>query len=812
MKNKLALTVLTITLLVGLGAATVSAQSLLNEMKIGSCIKPKGADAQKFKADKESTKTPEEQLFDYLVSLERRRGLVLDARPFAINQATGKLSFSGNEGRVTVVNMNPFAYSYTVSVAQHELVSSALTDFIDLLLPAKLRPGRPQSGGTANLTDKNAQNNQDTRIGQILDRLNDLHCNNTEEGCKALTTLKELAFKVQEKLKVLKHVKEPDEFGQYRNNLGAARNEEVDAYGACVAATTLRSDLRTFFSNQNALTPLNNANDELKIVERLATDLRSLLDQYNRDTGLNTYNARCRGFKCIDQVVAYSSEAATILDSFRREVDEQLQTAEEMTNTLKATDAMASKEGLFARTSTIIKRFEFTEAEISLTRGPVNKKNQNVASAASAPTGAAAAATGGGPNPVVKGGGAPSGSGGPNNNDGDAVKAEEKLNDDKDATKDKAAAPAGNGGNTGGGGNALTNASTQSIQIGRARFLLSGGLVFSPMQRQTFDKITGFAHDANGNPTGTGNDNVVGVTEDSPRRLLPMAILNTRIHSWEPTSFYFSLGVTAKHDDNVDIEYLLGPSVSLLNERALFTFGGYVGKVQTLVPDVQVGDKIPASAGDAKLFTKHYSWKPGFSFSYVFSESKKQSESLAGGGGGQGSSSNKADLKDEIRIGGVPFSLAMGLIYTSLEDQTYDEILGFARDRMGNLTNGKNLTRIAGLASDSDYRMVPMAMLHTRLLKFGSRSLYFTTGVSGRKVDDKVKIEYLLGPSVNLYRRKLFFTFGAFAGKRQTLSGDFFPGAALEKDQSVTTHDRYIWKPAFGFSYDISRIFRRDAQ
>jgi hypothetical protein len=335
------------------------------------------------------------------------------------------------------------------------------------------------------------------------------------------------------------------------------------------------------------------------------------------------------------------------------------------------------------------------------------------------------------------------------------------------------------------------------------------------MPRQTFGPITGFAHDANGNPTGSGNDNIIGVTEDSPRRLLPMAILNTRIHSWEPTSFYFSLGVTAKHEDNVDIEYLLGPSVSLLNERALFTFGGYVGRVQSLVPDVRIGDKIPDSAGtDAKLFTKHYSWKPGFSFSYVFSESKKQAESLAGGGGGQSAAGRAAsDLKDEIRIGGVPFNLAMGLVYTSLEDQTFDEIVGFARDRQGNLTNGKNLTRITGLVSDSDYRMVPMVMLHTRLLSFGSaRSLYFTTGVSGRKVDDSVKVEYLLGPSINLYRRKLFLTFGAFAGKRQVLGGDFFEGAALGKDQHVTTHDRYVWKPAFGFSYDISRIFRRDAQ
>src|SRR5215211_37064 len=117
MKNKLAAALITLTFLAAFGAATTSAQSLLNDMKIGSCLNRNGDDAKKFKVDKESTSSPDEQLFDYLVSLERRRGLVLDVRPFAINQATGKLSFSGDNGRVTVVNMNPFSYTYTVSVA-----------------------------------------------------------------------------------------------------------------------------------------------------------------------------------------------------------------------------------------------------------------------------------------------------------------------------------------------------------------------------------------------------------------------------------------------------------------------------------------------------------------------------------------------------------------------------------------------------------------------------------------------------------------------------------------------------------------------
>ena len=356
---------------------------------------------------------------------------------------------------------------------------------------------------------------------------------------------------------------------------------------------------------------------------------------------------------------------------------------------------------------------------------------------------------------------------------------------------------------------ALSPDINESIQIGRPRFLLSGGLVVSPMRRQTFENVKGFGRDANGNPTGDGSQNVVGFGENSPRRMMPMVMLNTGVSSFKPTSLYFSLGVTAKHDDDVDVEYLLGPSFSLLNERALFTFGGYVGKVQNLVADVKVGDEIPDSAGDAKLFTKRYSWKPGFSFTYVFSKNERSGESFSSGGGDTG---GKADLKNEIRIGGIPFNLALGLAYTSLEDRTYDEIVGFARDREGNLTNGQNLTRIVGLTSSSGYRLAPLALLHTRLFDFGNRSFYFSTGVTGKKTDDKVQIEYLLGGTINAYRRKIFLTFGAFAGKQSVLGGDFFLGAKLDKDQSVTTTTRYVWKPAFTISYDITRILPSSSQ
>src|SRR5690349_9708674 len=115
---------LLIPLVVFLGCFTsgnAEAQSLLNEIKIDQC------------------EPDPHQSLNTLIAIEEKRGLVLDARPFAINQSTGKLVFDGKTGRVSVVHMNPFVYQYHISVAQEELVSTAVSDFINILLPEALR-------------------------------------------------------------------------------------------------------------------------------------------------------------------------------------------------------------------------------------------------------------------------------------------------------------------------------------------------------------------------------------------------------------------------------------------------------------------------------------------------------------------------------------------------------------------------------------------------------------------------------------------------------------------------------------------------
>src|ERR1051326_2724673 len=730
---------------------------------------------------------------DTLKKNEERRGLVIDVRPLAINQSTGILSFEGKTGRVSIVNMNPFIYKYSISVTQQELTTSAVTDFIDILLPPGLRIG---SGANKAEDTKSQAGNRaaqktvaDSPIAQRLQHFDPANCRNPNDaGCVALKTMHAEFIQIRDALNVAKfddRLTPRPAIQTFKTDIIALRNEELDATQTCTAAQALNTDLNVSKPG-DYLDSLKGVNNAIKQISRQANDLSDLSDKYFEDNELKKYVVRCDGFNCATEFSDYAKAVVALLGLYSKDLGDLTATVGAMNQALELTDQMKNKDGVFGRTFDVIKKFELTEATVSVARTKIDSKTEAPAREADEEDGAK----------KVQSAHYSSVSRVMTQGDDTSKRHGDQLDDKEKDTKNSKE------------GNGLAPDINESIQIGRPRFLLSGGLVFSPLRRQTFDNVKGFVRDADRNPIGDGNKSVVGFSENSPRRLMPMVMLNTRLTSFEPTSLYFSLGVTAKHDDNVDVEYLLGPSFSLLKERALFTFGGYVGKVQRLVPDVKIGDEVPADAGDAKLFTKRYSWKPGFSFTYVFSQNERRGESVSTGGGGTGGA---GDVKNEIRIGGIPFNLAMGLAYTSLEERTYDEIVGYARDREGNLTNGQTLTRIVGLTSSSGYRLAPLVLLHSRLFDFGTHSFYFSTGVTAKKSDDNLEIEYLLGGTVNAYRRKIFVTFGAFAGKQPVLGGDFFLGAKLDKDQNVTTTTRYLWKPGFAISYDISKILKRDS-
>ena len=70
---------------------------------------------------------------------------------------------------------------------------------------------------------------------------------------------------------------------------------------------------------------------------------------------------------------------------------------------------------------------------------------------------------------------------------------------------------------------------------------------------------------------------IVGTSEDSKRRISPIAMLHYRMPYTR--NVFASVGVTGKRDSaGTDLEYLLGPS--FLFRNMFFTVGGYAGKQQ----------------------------------------------------------------------------------------------------------------------------------------------------------------------------------------------------------------------------------------
>ena len=779
------------------------AQSL-NNIQIGRC----SASAPPAAVGAPAT---ERQRVNDLITTEERRGLVIDSRPFAVNQATGKVLFERGAGHVSVTHMNPFVYTYRISVAQQELVNTAVSDFIKLLLPPSLStvPLPKFREGAFRQPDVAAP----AKLRQLERRLNMVACNvlavnpDERDACRATNEMLRV-FRVIEAgiappapgapvvisplFAILDSSTIPlagggmglteTLYGNYVDDVNRLRNAQLHAIDSCSQAQQLNVTLGGF-NFQAYFDELNRAQQEIDQLRSLTEDLAQLTQAYNADAKLKTIIVRCSGFNCTGQFEEYATAVQALLgdENYQGKLNTLRAKGEEMRNMYDLTQQMRGKQGLFARSFDIEKKFELSAATISLKREELKPTDSDEDTDDT--------------NHIRTAKSRRSDTNNLASNDPAPKKTSTNDDDDKDEKTENSENPP-----------ALVGDVNEVVQIGRPRFLLSAGLVYSPLPRQTFAKVKGFALDAQGNPTGNGDADVVGFTENSPRRLFPMVFLNSRLLDSSKASLYFSLGVTGKHDDNFDLEYLIGPSVSFLNDRALFTFGAYGGQTQNLVNDVRIGDAIPDALGDVELYRKRIAWKPGFSFSYSFSSTKKGEASFAA------STSPKDELRNEIRIGSIPFNLALGMAFTSLEQRTYNEIAGFARDRTGNLTNGETLARIVGVTSSSNYRLSPLATLHTRLTNFRRHDFYFTTGISGKKTDDDFDVEYLLGGSFNVYRRKVFLTFGTFIGKQNNLRDNFFEGLALDTGQTISTERRYVWKPTFAFSYDISRIISRPAQ
>lgn len=159
------------------------------------------------------------------------------------------------------------------------------------------------------------------------------------------------------------------------------------------------------------------------------------------------------------------------------------------------------------------------------------------------------------------------------------------------------------------------------VQFGDAPyFAITGGLAFSTLDRREFQRVQGFASNRQGEIVGTQVTPIVGVKEDSSTRITPLLMLNGRLYRPRVERFFsglhWSLGVTGKNDNKgTDIEYLVGPSVSFLNDQMFFTVGGYAGKQQEIEGNLFPGAEVPKDLAEIPV-RKNYHWKLGFGLTY----------------------------------------------------------------------------------------------------------------------------------------------------------------------------------------------------
>ncbi len=163
-----------------------------------------------------------------------------------------------------------------------------------------------------------------------------------------------------------------------------------------------------------------------------------------------------------------------------------------------------------------------------------------------------------------------------------------------------------------------------NFRMGSAPFFsLSAGVVFSPLRKFEFDRIQGFERDEQGNTVlVNGQPNlttVIGLKETSRTRISPILFLNGRVHEWDSgpiDGLHISLGLTAKNDnEGLDPEFLVGPSLSMLERKLFFTFGGYAGRQQKLTGGLFEGFAVPSTVTDLPI-QKNYRWSFGFALSY----------------------------------------------------------------------------------------------------------------------------------------------------------------------------------------------------
>lgn len=782
---------------------------------------------------------------------------IIDARPNPTNAVMGKSEF-GKRAQVFIINMNPFLNSkgYEIKVEQDEIPDTAVITFLKLLTPltgALTEKGAGQESSINNSSEKNAAVDANhAKLDIIIKRLEEKPafletCGKDTKRfsplCRALTLL------IEQKGELLK---EKDTINGIWNNvllkeiseseekIGASNetllDPDIESRPLCIAAQDFISSMNVRKTRLMGVLSkaVENSGVELRekveyeqkrlnIFDTKIEEFQSLVKRVKDSLGKNDNAVKefvipedsdlsgSSGFNYLSDLETFGVNIKAIVTGYKA----QAQRLDDVVKQIDASKYLKDKlvdnldnqnASLFQRELAIEKKFEYSKVKISVK--PLGAKEDTTASNGKGKSNTPNAPVGNTPSDGSNGASSGSNPASPPNEG--SIRAngpqesfangeisngnfrEADKNDNKDDKTDKPEKPVASTGRV------------DTFPMGSPRFALSVGMAYSPLKRQAFTPVPGIARDEAGNPTnGTAITSIAGFNENSGQRFLPIALLHTRLTNNPRNNLYFSLGITASNDSGLDIEYLFGPSIGLLNDRLFITAGAYAGKQQTLVNELYLGAGLPNGATDKSLFRERYVWKPGISISYrllPLGKGKKEAAAV----------SEETGRSDEFRIGSIPFSLALGLGYSFLERTEYKNTIGYARDRQGVLTNGETFTNIIGLNERSRRQLKPLALLHTRLISFTQQediSLYFSLGITAARKDSKTYVEYLVGPSIDLFRRKVFLTFGGYMGKQERLVSDLYVGATFPSQTNIVQTE-YRWRPGFAFSYNFTGFLK----
>lgn len=562
-----------------------------------------------------------------------KTSLVIDVRPDQINQFRGKTAFR-EQAHIALINMNPFLFGYRIKVDQTEVQDTGFLNFLNLL-------GSPVSDiiGSAASVGRSASLRAagGGSLQLLIDRTDGKHVPNSscEEAnqADAKNALAELALvrdtviaqkeSVEKELnKMMKLYKgAQDAFGLQKNIIF---NSSTGAKQLCESANKLYTDLNT--APANTYPSVDVMNKLLQQVE----DLNSMIDELESSARDYTKEyekcpARARGLSYPDNLIRLAAALRAPAAEYEAKVKALIKETKSY-NALKETIARLETQdpndptkrvnNTLQREYTVFGQYDISALDITVTPQPLGTDSglpvqKDLTDRRFDVVGSSQSTGGSGGNVRIINAGADDLGGikvfAPRGHAASAGAG----GDDKG---DKGGGEEGGGGESGGGKEIRHNAST----IGWRNFEVSGGMAFSSLGKREFQPVLGYARNEQGVIVGEDGQptdkreltSIVGLSEDSGRRIAPIAMLHYRMPYVR--NVFASVGVTGKRDSaGTDLEYLLGPS--LLFRSMFFTVGGYAGKQQRLAGDLFLGAKLSDTSVPVR---KDYRWGLGFSFTY----------------------------------------------------------------------------------------------------------------------------------------------------------------------------------------------------